>query len=408
MIAQTRKEAWEAAKKMSEVEYYKNELDSYYAGYPIYKNDINIQVADLGVRLEVKTDDYEITNIWIAEQIGEKITEEIEQEAEKISDNIVLKSHMKIGAKAFDKNTIFQIAAQTLKKAKTANSTAKLLDMCDEAEDWLKEEIKQCESHLTIYKPLVAVMNKWQKEGKLVRRKRISIEKLEKVKRETKKELDNMESLKKNIQLISEALKGERVKIAFWKQNKYWYSYIFELTKNNILTAYSNNFLEIIQKHDPEAVVVDSGDFIEANGDGSILVDDMVSSVLFLYSIGQTNISDFLEIYAEKQEQQTQVQSSGVKQQQAQPIRQKLDKEHFLQSVEGKTLINIAEIAYDTAKALHPDREYWTICVSSALSILHLLHYCYGVKYRIVINDDSFSIESQDGTDVLYTYTEKE
>lgn len=171
MVVQTREEAWEVAKKMSEVEYYKNELDSYYAGYPIYKNDINIQVADLGVRLEVKTDNYKITNIWIAEQIGEGITQEMEQEAEKISDNIVLKPlNIKIGAKAFDKNTIFQIAAQTLKKAKTANSTAELLDMCDEAEDLLKESIKKCDACLTIYQPLHTVMDKWQKEGKLVRR----------------------------------------------------------------------------------------------------------------------------------------------------------------------------------------------------------------------------------------------
>lgn len=156
---------------MSKVEYHKDELASYYAGYPIYKNDINITILDLDVRLRVEMDNHKATNIWIIEQIGEGIAKEIEQEAEKISDNIVLKPlNIKTGAKAFDKNTIFQIAVQTLIKAKSANSTAKLLDICDEAEDLLKESIEKCDAHLTIYQPLHTVMDKWQKEGKLVRR----------------------------------------------------------------------------------------------------------------------------------------------------------------------------------------------------------------------------------------------
>ncbi len=122
-----------------------------------------------------------------------------------------------------------------------------------------------------------------------------------------------MNELKEHIQSISEVLKGECAKIAFWKGNKHWYSYIFELTKNDVLTEFNKKFLENIQKDDPKAVIVDSGDFIEANGDGSILVDDMVRSVLFLYSIGQANINDFLDNYSweavqrkEKQEQEEQ------------------------------------------------------------------------------------------------------
>ncbi len=113
-----------------------------------------------------------------------------------------------------------------------------------------------------------------------------------------------MNELKEHIQSISEVLKGECAKIAFWKENKHWYSYIFELTKNDVLTEFNKKFLENIQKDDPKAVIVDSGDFIEANGDGSILVDDMVGSVLYLYSAGQANISDFLEIYTDKKQQQ--------------------------------------------------------------------------------------------------------
>ncbi len=109
-----------------------------------------------------------------------------------------------------------------------------------------------------------------------------------------------MNELKEHIQSISEVLKGECAKIAFWKGNKHWYSYIFELTKNDVLTEFDKKFLENIQKDDPNAVIVDSDDFIEANGDGSILIDDMVISVLLLYSKGQANISDFLEKYAEK------------------------------------------------------------------------------------------------------------
>ena len=174
MIVQTRKEAWELAKKMSEVEYHKDEIDSYYAGYPIYKNDINIQVADLGVRLEVKTDDYKITNIWIAEQIGEGITQEMEQEAEKLSDKFVFNyfnMNGKLSSKEFRKNTIFRIAAQALKKMKTANSTEELFDICHEAEILLEKEIKECQGYLTIFEPLTKVMFRWRREGKICHKK---------------------------------------------------------------------------------------------------------------------------------------------------------------------------------------------------------------------------------------------
>lgn len=113
-----------------------------------------------------------------------------------------------------------------------------------------------------------------------------------------------MNELKEHIQSISEVLKGECAKIAFWKGNKHWYSYIFELTKNDVLTEFDKKFLENVQKDDPKAIVIDSGDFIEANGDGSILVDDMVNSVLYLYGRGQANINDFLDYYAHKEEQE--------------------------------------------------------------------------------------------------------
>jgi len=175
MIVQTKKEAWEAAEKIFGTDYYNDEKVSYYAGYPIYVNDTsetNDQIADLGVRLEVRlkcnTVDCETTNIWIAEQIGEGITEEIEQEAEKISDNIVLKPlNIQSSPKNFHKNRIFKIAAQALKKARSANSTQELFDICEEAENLLAEAIEECHSHLTIYEPLTRVIMEWRKQGKV-------------------------------------------------------------------------------------------------------------------------------------------------------------------------------------------------------------------------------------------------
>ena len=173
MIVQTKKEAWEAAKKMYKTEYHKDIMSSYHIGYPIYTDGRNILIEDFGVRLNVKKDAdktdkrYEATNIWIIER-GEGITKEMEQEAERISDKIVLKpSHIKLRTNQFHKNTIFQIAVQALKKARAASSTEKLFDICDEAENLLEKEIEECESHLTIYEHLTRVIIEWRKEGKV-------------------------------------------------------------------------------------------------------------------------------------------------------------------------------------------------------------------------------------------------
>lgn len=113
-----------------------------------------------------------------------------------------------------------------------------------------------------------------------------------------------MEELKKHIISLSRQLKGRSANIAFWKKDERWCNCTFELKSDNTIDTFIKRFLENVQKDDPKAVVVNSGDFIEANGDGYILVDDMVSSVLYLYSRGQANISDFLDYYAHKEEQE--------------------------------------------------------------------------------------------------------
>lgn len=176
MIAQTKKEAWEVAEKMYKTKYHKDVMSSYREGYPIYTDGKDIMIEDFGVRLKVIKDDsinkYELTNIWIAEQIGEGITEEMEQEALKISNTIVLKPlNIKLCSRELHKNIIFQIAAQALKKARTANSTKELFDICDEAENLLAEAIEECNSHLTIYEPLTRVIMEWRKQGKVYREK---------------------------------------------------------------------------------------------------------------------------------------------------------------------------------------------------------------------------------------------
>ena len=176
MIVQTKKEAWEAAEKMYKTKYHKDVMSSYREGYPIYTDGKDIIIEDFGVRLKVVKDDninkYELTNIWIAEQIGEGITEEMEQKALKISNTIVLKpSHKKLASKELHKNIIFRIAVQALKKARAANSTQELFDICDEAENLLTKKIEECNSHLTIYEPLTRVIIEWRKQGKVYREK---------------------------------------------------------------------------------------------------------------------------------------------------------------------------------------------------------------------------------------------
>ncbi len=115
-----------------------------------------------------------------------------------------------------------------------------------------------------------------------------------------------MRELKEIARITCKRLRGKttNAKIVFYQSNKNWNSYFFWIKPNNVLELADKKFLECIQKDDPNAVIVDSDDFIEANGDGSILIDDMVSSVLLLYSKGQANISEFLEKYAEEKQQQ--------------------------------------------------------------------------------------------------------
>lgn len=113
-----------------------------------------------------------------------------------------------------------------------------------------------------------------------------------------------MEELKKHIISLSRQLKGRSANIAFWKKDERWCNCTFELKSDNTIDTFIKRFLENVQKDDPKAVVVNSGDFIEANGDGSILVDDMVNSVLYLYGRGQANISEYLDYYADKEAQQ--------------------------------------------------------------------------------------------------------
>lgn len=173
MIVQTKKEAWEAVKKMYKTEYHKDVTSSYHEEYHVYTDGKDIMIEDFGVRLKVVKDD-NITNIWIAKQIGEGITEEIEQEAEKLSDKFVFNyfnMNGKLSSKEFRKNTIFRIATQALKKMKTANSTEELFDICHEAEILLEKEIKECQGYLTIFEPLTKVMFRWRREGKICHKK---------------------------------------------------------------------------------------------------------------------------------------------------------------------------------------------------------------------------------------------
>ena len=96
----------------------------------------------------------------------------MEQKSLKISNTIVLKPlNIKLCSRELHKNIIFQIAAQALKKARVANSTEELFDICDEAENLLAEAIKQCNSHLTIYEPLTRVIIEWRKQGKVYQEK---------------------------------------------------------------------------------------------------------------------------------------------------------------------------------------------------------------------------------------------
>ena len=108
-----------------------------------------------------------------------------------------------------------------------------------------------------------------------------------------------MGELKEIARITCKRLRGKttNAKIVFYQYNKNWNIYFFWIKPNNVLELADKKFLECIQKDDPNAVIVDSDDFIEANGDGSILVDDMVSSVLLLYSKKQANISEFLDYY---------------------------------------------------------------------------------------------------------------
>lgn len=105
-------------------------------------------------------------------------------------------------------------------------------------------------------------------------------------------------------------------------------------------------------------------------------------------------------MYCEKMKQQQE-----VSQQKAQPIKPKLNKEHFLQSEEGKYFIGVTKEWYYSEKLGQIMKEHLKMAVNLAL---FTLRYCYDVNYDVNMNDDGFTIKTQDGADVLYSYTEKE
>jgi len=94
--------------------------------------------------------------------------------------------------------------------------------------------------------------------------------------------------------------KGRASKVVFYKRNKRWSCYIFELQCDNSIDVEIKQSLEDIKKYDPKAIIVDSVDLIKPDSDGFVWIDEIVDNILFLYSKGQANISEFLEKYAEK------------------------------------------------------------------------------------------------------------
>lgn len=154
-----------------------------------------------------------------------------------------------------------------------------------------------------------------------------------------------MEELKKHITSLSRQLKGRSANIAFWKKDERWCNCTFELKSDNTIDTFIKRFLENVQKDDPKAVVVNSGDFIEANGDGSILVDDMVNSVLYLYGRGQANISEYLDYYADKEAQQDVMTTKEIIKIMEKRLKQLANYERFELSNGNSTSTEMLEIA---------------------------------------------------------------
>ena len=113
-----------------------------------------------------------------------------------------------------------------------------------------------------------------------------------------------MSELRSIVASIIGFTKGRAAKIVFYKRNERWSCYIFELQCDNSIDTEIKQSLENIKKYDPKAIVVDSVDFIKPDSDGFVWIDEVVNNILFLYSKGQSNISEFLDYYAYKEEQE--------------------------------------------------------------------------------------------------------
>ncbi len=113
-----------------------------------------------------------------------------------------------------------------------------------------------------------------------------------------------MSRLRSIVASIIEFTKGRTSKVVFYKRNKRLSCYIFELQYDNSIDVEIKQSLEDIKKYDPKAIVVDSVDFINPYSDNFLWIDEIVDTILFLYSKGEANISEFLEKYAEEKQQQ--------------------------------------------------------------------------------------------------------
>lgn len=71
MTAKNIKEAWAIADEIFPTDYYKNEIKSANAGYPIYDSTLGDEIgyiSDLGNRIEVNLSTGKTVNIWIEEE----------------------------------------------------------------------------------------------------------------------------------------------------------------------------------------------------------------------------------------------------------------------------------------------------------------------------------------------------
>ena len=199
-------------------------------------------------------------------------------------------------------------------------------------------------------------------------------------------------SLKDLLEHDLDLLRLDNIRIVYFQQEGNWHSRCFLLPVNSRdITS-----LKWIANVDEKAVAMCGHDFIEK---GTNVLDEMASMVVARYkdTSSYNNIYYFLK-YCERKQQE-------MLQQQAQPISPKLDKQHFLQSKAGEAFTHTARLCYFSKKFNLQEEEYWSIAINRLLAILH---YCYGVEYCMVMDDDGVSIKTQDGTDVLYHYTEKE